>query len=207
MEGFICSFMDLIRHCSFRCFSLGSIWSKVKWFRFSSSDWKYHSSSLSFSESSPLLFIRMFSTTSTSTVTCSSLLYTTDSTILPSSSGLFSIFQLPIPGTLPFVIQGSSSLFLGPSWNERCYFLTHFINPLPFACLSSSSIAETIFITVVHSMFFCCCSSFTWVCCYTSVSSQLSNSAGLPHSSFLNVFVSSICFVQFFCLLGTLYLS
>ena len=131
-------------------------------------------------ESSSSLFIRLFSTASTSTATCSSSsLFTTGSTILPSSSGLFSIvtsatwtsslcrtrIKFFISGT--FLKRAGLSLsFCQLAHSRSAYFpphlsFTRFINPLLFARSSSSSITRTIFISVVRSILFCFCFPIT----------------------------------------------
>ena len=72
----------------------------------------------------------------------------------------------------------------------------------PFARLSSSSITRTIFNSIVHSILFRFCPPITWLCCCTSVSSQFSNSAGLPHPSFFNLLDLSIRFYAVLLLAG-----
>ena len=127
-----------------------------------------------------MLFIRTFSTNSTSTDTCSpSSLFTTVSTTLPSSSGLFFIansatWTSSLHRTrIKFFISGSFlkraalSLSFGKVGHSCSgYFISHlslirFIKPLPFARSSSSSITRTIFISVFHSILFRCCSPIT----------------------------------------------
>ena len=80
--------------------------------------------------------------------------------------------------------------------------LTRFINYLPFARSSSSGITRAILISIVHSILFRFCSPITWVCCCTFVSYRLSNSAGPPYPSFVNLLVLSIRFCMVFLLAG-----